>query len=288
MANERRDLASLRAYAAQRAAIDPIPRGLWKNGVGGIMSLAIVVGTAAATMELLGNSFFSWMLTLMSIVVGPVLITALDSSIRQPRSDLERHQVQLHSLLKEIANMGKRRVEREIDPIAGQILEACAMQRERVLMALNSAAWITRASNEPWRSVREQSLQAAESAMEEAIVLSSPFIGPGRGKEEGEWAKVVSDFAEKGVGAAIRQVDRILSPRPALSDQNVPAPLRPALAVATKLQALADEVEMGADAATAATVSAAGSSLDQALQNLKAIQQAEQELDGTQVQQRLQ
>lgn len=287
MANERRDLASLRAYAAQRAAIDPIPRGLWKNGVGCIMSLAIVVGTGAATMELLGN-WLAWMLTMMSFVAAPILITALDSSIRQPRTDLERHQVQLHSLLKEIANMGKRRIEKEIDPVAGQILEACAMQRQRVITALNSAAWTTRASTEPWRSVREQSMQAAESAMEEAIVLSSPFIGPGRGKEEGEWAKVVSDFAEKGVGAAIRQVDRILSPRPALSDQNVPAPLRPALAVATKLQALADEVEMGADAATAATVSVAGSSLDQALQNLRAIQQAEQELDGTQVQQRLQ
>ena len=161
------------------------------------------------------------------------------------------------------------------------------MQFDRIEATLNSAAWQGKAAVEPYKSVREQSLHAAQNALDEALVLCSPFIGANRGsQEEDEWKKVVDEFLTRGAGAAIRAADRLIGSRPPLDPTLVPTALQPALGVATKMQALADEVDAASE--TAMTQSAAGSSLDLALQNLRAVQQAEKELDGEVIQQRLQ
>jgi hypothetical protein len=287
MAQERRDLPNLRAYVQKRAMNDPIRRGVWKSGLGCVGLLGFAAVGTWASIEFL-SWWFAMPALLFSMGLGAGIMTILDQAIRQPRDDAERHQVQLHGLFKAIAGMGGKRIQKEVDPVAAQILEACAIQRERVISSLSSPMWTSRGNNEMWRSVRDESLAAAESAMEEAVVLASPFIGPGRGREEDEWYKVVTDFLDKGVGAAIRRVDRLMAKRAPLDEASVPKALRPAFEVAMKLQALADEVESAAETAMTAP-SSAGSSLDQALQNLKAVQEAEQELDApTQVQQRLQ
>lgn len=285
MAKESRDLQALRAYAKERSSVEPITRGRTLQTAGGFaVFLMGLVGAWAI------GTYWTWWLVGLGFVLGAgisgSILSSMVSAVRRPRTEEEKVAVQVHGLLKSLGNMGKQKVRTNVDPVAGQILEACVIHRNRIIASLDSVAWTTRAVNEPWKSVRDQARIAAEAAMDEALILCSPFIGAGRGvKDEEEWGKVITDFLDKGVGAAIRRVDKILAPKKPLDISQVPSQLRPAFDVASKLQSLADEVDATSEAAAAET-STAGATLDQALSNLRAIQQAEKELDES-LQQRL-
>lgn len=281
MARERlrNDLPYLGAYLEEALARPPLRQGL-PALVGCFVPLGIgVLAASALHINAFASVFAFFGGTVLAFIAGQFL----DRHLSQPRNEQEVKRARTTEIVHRLASDGANKTAKNVVPLAGQLLESCALQRARIYSALRTQAWDSRAEETHWRSVRDQSLKAADEAMDEAILLCDPFVGKAFGKGKGDWREMVAEvLVAPSLGDALGRVDQMLRGTPDIEGYdaaNLPAPLRPVHGVASKLKALAKEVEAAAEQRARSVTIESGNSIDSALEQLQAIRLAETELD---------
>jgi hypothetical protein len=165
-------------------------------------------------------------------------------------------------------SMQRRRLHREVDEGAAALLEEATRGYMRIINAFELPFWRDAQLPTHWRAVKEQSMLAADSAMDELLVLLKGCIHPGR--RRGGLEEVVEDVMD-GLQIKRRKAGEVL-----------PSTFEPARELAEKIGTLAGEVERatrevaGDKALTGHFTS--GAAIDMALFELQTVQNAENEL----------
>lgn len=215
-----------------------------------------------------------WTIPLVVVTCGPIvawLVTAISNRVHK-RSDAELERLKkLKPLMKNLKGfLDSSRLHRHIQPVAAALFEECARNWQRIQEAANGPAWSQSNLPQHWKGVRDQSLLASELAMEDVVLLLQTSI-VSQPKNE-EWQTVFTDFLQGLIGQ-----------EPSAPDvDHFPAEYEAAREVAWKLQRLANEVEGATkrlllDEGVRKQFSS-GESLDMVLSELRAIQEAETEL----------
>lgn len=181
----------------------------------------------------------------------------------------------------------RRRVHREMDAGAAIALESCARSYLQVRRTLTSAAW-SGALDENWAMMRAEAMERADDAMDEAIYLCRSWIGEARQARKTNWKRVLGDLLEGDFDDVIERFterdeddedERGLEFRPPLRQSSGFA-LQPVRQIGQNLKRLAQELEeatslLGQPQSDAPTQT----ELEQTLQNLRELKQAESELN---------
>ena len=167
------------------------------------------------------------------------------------------------------AMLKSRRLHKELDGSAAQLLEESARYWSEIGACLSAGEWSDPNLAPHWLSIRNQSFAAADQAMEEEVVLLQSSFTPGiRNKS---WESVLEDVIDTFVR----------SPRMARSD-HLPPGFQQAREVAEKLKLMT----YGLRSATNDLVQSenpvagrrAGTAIDVALNEIQTVQEAEREL----------
>ena len=266
-----RDLIYFKEYLREKSH-HPLAHRDWPWALIAPLALIGIGGLSVLVAEELP----AWLLILfvpLALVIFISTAVRTSYSLQQPRNDEEKRQMRAYDTAKFLSRAlyGK-----QIHPFAARLLEGCAYHRARVLAAVNKPGW----EHSHLRSVREQSIKAANEAMDDAMEICANFAGPGHSRGAA-WKDLAQDFAEGQIGDALKRLTTMLEadrPGEIVDRRKLPPELWPAYEIAVKLQKLASEIESSAQKlATPAEVES--NSLDQVLSDLAAIRQAEQELE---------
>jgi hypothetical protein len=246
----------------------------------GLVAPVALIGIGGAT-AFLAREIPAWMLILfVPLALGIFISTAVRISwaLQLPRNEQEQRQMRAFENAKFLS---RAYYAKHVHPFAARLLEGCAYHRARVLAAVQKPGW----EMGHLRNVREQAVQAANSAMEDAMEICASFAGPGHSRGAA-WKDLAQDFAEGQIGDALKRLQIMLEadrPGEIIDRKKLPPELWPAYEIAVKLQKLASEMETTAQSLMdPATVSQPSNNLDQVLSDLAAIKQAERELESDQ------
>jgi hypothetical protein len=178
----------------------------------------------------------------------------------------------------------EKKLHKRVDPAALHLMEAGAENWARIKQALASPFWSSEKLAGHWTTIREQTEQAADRAMEDLMVLGATCIGeePQGRKEDIEDA--VEDFFDLSFFDAIDNIKRAASSdwmSYAYHSPNAKAIYEPGRLIAVRLQELAQEVEDMQDEIIeeqSQDQPASAESIDVVLSELRAFKQAEVEL----------
>lgn len=264
----RRELTHLHAYVEERSR-SPFASRDWPWGLIGPLGVAAVV---------VGCGFLAEELPIWIVAVAfPVALLSfagvafkISWALREPRNEAEQRAVEASRRARALGGLLSRR---QFNPLAGQILESCAYQRDRVCRAIEGLA--------PGRlpGIREQALAAANEGVDDAIAICLQHAGHERAGSE--WRNLAQDVAEGRLGGAIKRLQDMLEsgkPGRILDRKDLPPELWPAYEIAVKLQRIATEIESEARKA-APPVEESEEALDQILRRLAEVRTAEEELD---------
>jgi|GEM_PF-4385994 len=266
-----RDLTYLRAYLREKSH-HPFAHRDWPWGL--IAPLGLIGIGAVAVM--LAEELPPWILILfvpIAIVAAATSAIRISWSLQQPRNGEEQKRMRGFGNAKVLT---RAQWAHQIQPFAARLLEGCAYHRARILATVQKPGW----EMSHLRSVKEQAIQAADEAMEDAMQHCMSFVGPGLGHGS-PWKDLAQDFAEGQIGDALARLQTMLEadrPGEIVDRRKLPAELWPVYDIAIKLQRLATEIEI-AGRQTTAPSEPQSSSLDQVLSNLSDIRQAEKELE---------
>ncbi len=165
----------------------------------------------------------------------------------------------------------RRRLHRDLSSSTATVLEEGARQWSRVQNALKSPFWQDSNLPEHWRALRDQASQNAERAMLELILLLQSGFRPNTGGRN--WESVVVDVVEQLGGKVTVNRD----------DEMVPITYQQARELLVVLSELADEIESSTrDLSEVSSMTddrmRARLAMNQTVQELKAIREAEEEL----------
>jgi hypothetical protein len=224
---------------------------------------AITFSTTSLVVTIILLNLVCWLAILGYHMYEKKKMAAEKPAERKHQAEAEAIVVQMYQALY------RKRLHKELDDSAGALLEDCGRNYMRIQNTLSMPFWMSDELPGHWRAVRDQSLLAAEQAMDEALVMLKGSFHPGRRK--GNWEEIVEDVMSEFTQPAKRRPVDHLSPG-----------FRPAREIAEKLKLLASEVEratgdLAKDEAIAEEFTA-GASLEMALSELKTIQVAEDEL----------
>ncbi len=271
-----RDLTYFRAYLREKSH-HPFAHRDWPWGLIGPLGL-IAIGGAAV---LLAEELPAWILILfipLALVTFIATAVRLSSILQQPKTADEERKMRGFENAKFFS---RAFFSHQIQPFAARLLEGCAYHRARVLAAVDKPGW----EISHLRSVREQAINAANDAMEDAMQYCLNFAGPGQGRGAA-WKELAQDFAEGQIGDALVRLQTMLEadrPGEIVDRRRLPTELWPVYDIAIKLQKLATEMELAGKQA-AEPAQASTNSLDQVLSDLAEIRKAEKELDTEQQQ----
>lgn len=227
---------------------------------------------------------------LLTLVVGtPVVVATLAlvlGRLGKPRSAEEKRRAAIHTLLESVgASIERKRLHREIDPTAAQLWEAAAYYWLAIRETLDGPWWASATGQ--YAALREQSKRAADEAMDEIVLLGSSCMGrPGRERKD-DLRDAVEDLAELDIAEALEGFKRLAgSDKQAYSHRspNIAAVFPAMRDLAEKLKLMSAEVsDLSQKAAATATAGPeslpAASGIDLVLTELKAVRQAESELE---------
>lgn len=264
----RRELDHLRGYVEERSR-PPFASRDWPWGLIGPLGLAAIV----IAFGFLAEELPIWLIAVafpIALLSFAGVALKISWALREPRDDAERREVEASQRARVLGGFLHRR---QFNPLAGQILESCAYQRDRVRAAIEGLA--------PGRlpGIREHALAAANEGVDDAIAICLHFAGNER--TQSEWRNLAQDVAEGRLGGAIQRIQDMLEsgkPGRILDRKDLPPELWPAYEVAIKLQRLATEIESAARKAVP-PVEESGEALDQMLRRLAEVRTAEEELD---------
>lgn len=286
-------LPNLADYLQARAAKHPKSR-TDAYIVGGAIAVSAVALGVASIVGRLTSSWASVGIALgVSLVVFGAGFAAWAVGRLRPRSEED---VRIRTLYKAIdqyhASLSRRKLHRELDPVAAQLLEACAHYWKRVQATLGGPFW-TGSLSAAYRGVREEAIEAADRAMDEAVVLCASCMGAPSKSKADDLKSVFQDFADLDISDAMEGLKRIAkadSRDYAHRSPNLQTVFEPVRDIAEKLKMLSSEVERMSQRAMTETKLSGGlttgaASLDDVLGDIRSIQQAEAELDQQRLQQ---
>ena len=183
-----------------------------------------------------------------------------------------------------------KKLHRWLDPIAGQLLEAGTYHWKRVHDHLNLPFWQSDDLPNHWSALREKSIEAADNAMAELVVLCSGCVGEPTKSRDDDLKDVIEDFVDLDIQDALQGLGRIVSSDDQAYSFHSPEAqviFEPGRAIAERLKELADQVEQASTRARSESVDIpAGAysteSIDILLIEFRAVKQAEDELHQTQ------
>jgi hypothetical protein len=180
----------------------------------------------------------------------------------------------------------QRKLHKWMDPMILQLLEAAAYHWTRVRTALTGPAWSAKDLPEHWKAVRQSALGAADDGMRDLVLMAQPCVGPPQRDRGRELKEVFESFVDLEIADALQGLKSISQTDWAAYSHQSPVAgeaFNPMRVVAEKIKDLADEVEdLSLELAHQTgdrSLSHAGRSIDVVLSELKAIKQAESELE---------
>lgn len=260
---------------------------------GALWGLAGCIATPALLVLLtvfLSTFISTWIAVIFSLTVGtPVLLSifgAISKRLNQPRTPEQvRRQRFRQALEKYHAPLSKKRLHKEIDPVAGQLLEASAFHYRRICTGLDSGFWASEQLPQHWCEMKSQIQKAADDAMEDATMLCVDCLGKASRTRKDDFKDAFEGFADLAWVDALQNLGQVVTAsedKYAYRSPHLPLVFEPGRRIAEKLQQLADEVEQRAlevarESTTAAFTSS--ESIDSVLRQMQSIHQAETELD---------
>lgn len=178
----------------------------------------------------------------------------------------------------------RRKLHREVDGVALQLLEAISYWYLRALDILNSGVWVSPDLGGQWKGVRAQALGALDAALFEALVLCQQCIGQPPKK------KNLSDFIEDILDLDILDALEGLKVGSGRRFRGYESPhirvvFEPVRDLAERIKSLAEEVETLSKDLLSSQRSVLGArlggdaSIELVLREIKELRKAESELD---------
>lgn len=238
-----------------------------------VAALGVTVGLAFA-MPVLAP--VSWVPA--GVILGGWL-TFAERKVREPKTAEDRYNDEIDAVLKRyLESMEYRRLHRDLDYTAAQLLEATAYYWNKIRLQLNTPSWAGDAAPLHLRAARNQTLEAIDQAMHEQISLCVRCLAlPGQKKTD------FRDMIEDVIGL---DVDRMLdglrggaTVKKGYHSDHLPEIFEPARAIAERLRDLSTEIEqMSLENMRELQQTGARGSIDSVIKNLRDIQIAEAEL----------
>jgi len=263
-------------------------RTAWKFGIAGLG----FIGAA-------GAAFFSqrlgwplWVALPTFMVSTSFILNQVDLWLKKPRSTDERYYLELDAIATKYAlSMNRRRLHRELDYTAAQLLEASAYYWVRIVNHLNTPAWNSDATPAHLRAIRLQTMQAATEAMREQMALCARCLAmPGHNK-----GTDLREVLEDSLGIDVEKILDSLRASPimkkGIQSEHLPEIFDSSRNLAEKLKRLSGEIDQMA-IENMKTFQGDGSgavaSIDAVLRGLHEVRAAETELsDGESLRERL-
>ncbi|HXH59927.1 MAG TPA: hypothetical protein VNI20_01065 [Fimbriimonadaceae bacterium] len=243
--------------------------------------VALSIGLLTAN---IGAGLLAATVALPASVLGWYLI---DRHVKKPKTPEEARRMEAWKVAGTLHTLGnQRRLHKVLDPTISQLLEACAYHYERIEAALKGEYWANENLPAHWRSVRSQSMEAADQAMEELLMLAAPCMGEPQSDKGRVFKETVEDFFEldfANVLGGLREIAGSDWTRFAHRSPNAPAAFEAGRKIAERLKRLADEIESKTATVAQETggpvqVDSAVESIDVVLSEISAVKEAEQEL----------
>lgn len=251
-------------FLAKRSS-DPVLGGLLAVSIMAVALSAVSMTSPAPT----GHLFSTVALVLSGIFLVAV---ATVSTIFWRKRSLRRldPRFQLHEEAVALARqmLTSKRLHKDLDGSSAQLLEESACFWREIKAELDSPFWRNPELPVHWKTVRLQTSNAADAAMEEMLVLLRSSFHPA---DHHGWEVMVEDVVETFVtGPKLRKGDRI------------PPGFAEARQIADKLKMAASQVRTAAAEITAESgtkpLLSSGAALDMAIGDMRSLQEAEQEL----------
>ena len=254
-------------------------RTAWKFSIAGLSFIG--AGGAAFLASRMGVPIW---IAMPSFMIGTsFLLHNVDVWLKKPRSTDERYFLELDAIALQYAqSMNRRRLHRELDYTAAQLLEASAYYWVRIRNHMNTPAWNSEATPAHLRAVRMQTLQAATEAMREQMALCARCLNiPGQPKTTD-----LRDVLEDTLGIDVEKILDSLRSNPivkkGIQSEHLPEIFDSSRNIAEKLKRLSGEIDKMA-IENMKTFQGDGSgavaSIDAALRGLHEVRAAETELN---------
>lgn len=241
------------------------------SSTGCFVSAIAAYGAFFLTLPELGVLRAALVSVLVIMPLAAFITNRLFALTTKPRTpEAERAALVNETLMVLHSKSTRRRMGREVDPVAAALLEESARHWTRVQTALSGPFWSSKNLPAHWQGVRDRSWAAANAAMDELILLLRPLAltPPADGPREGVLDAIMEAVFDQA--------------RPPVNMQ-LPPGFEPARAVAERLKLLAGEVErtskeLAEDQLAQGEVQSA-TALESCLAELRSLRQAEQELE---------
>ena len=186
--------------------------------------------------------------------------------------------------LKELQD--ERKLHKWVDPAILQLIEAACYHWTRVKATLDSPTWDRPDLGQHWQSIKQQSWQAANHALEELFLMSRACIGEPTRDKQAAVKDVMNDFRDLDVVDALQGLSKIATSDwrdYAYQSPQTPLVFEPGRKIAERIKALADEIERTSTEIPQREYMPTSSqdavdSLDGLLSEIRAVREAETEL----------
>ncbi|MCW5940281.1 MAG: hypothetical protein KF884_11245 [Fimbriimonadaceae bacterium] len=186
----------------------------------------------------------------------------------------------------------QRKLHKWMDPMILQLLEAASYHWTRLQTVLNGPAWSARDLPDHWKGIRQSAMAAADDGMRELVLMAQPCVGPPQRDRSEDLKGVVESFVDLEIADALQGLKSMSQANWAAYSHQSPRAsevFNPMRVVAEKIKDLADEIDdLSLELAHQSddrALAPAGRSIDVVLSELRAIKQAEIELEQEQLRQ---
>ena len=211
------------------------------------------------------------------VVVLLGVLSKLLQKLSKPRNpEQERRDEVLRPYLK-LAEY--RRLHRNIDSTALQLLEASAYYWSKLRIRLNSAAWNSHSTPLHLSAIRAQTLEAIDHAMEEQIELCLKCVIPIGTKPKTDLREIMEDVIGLDVDDVLDSLKKGLKVKSGTQSGRIHEIFEPSRAIAEKLKMLSEELDQISTENAIGVSTQSGSRLDSALRDLQDVKTAYVELD---------
>jgi len=278
------NLSSFLEYAKETT----VPK---KKGLPNILSFVLFAATTVGAYMLAHQWLSIFPSLLVTFFIGmPIagsVVAAIDNELKRPKTPQEHEDVRRHQIVNDLhSRADSRKLHKELDPSAAQLLEACAHYWNQIRRALTGPAWADPDVSGQYAMLREQSFQAANGAMLEALLLCAPCVGTPQRKKSDDLKEAWEDLLDLDWEDALdgfRRVAKAESHEYAFHSPHIRQVFQPVREIAERLKMLAEEVEqvssemLHSKAALPGTGAVSG--IDLVLKEFQMSRQAEAELD---------
>ena len=239
--------------------------GIVAGVLGGIFGVLAGMGVVSASPQVIATIVVALNLGVWLAIGGFWLAAKRRRAERRPR----RHQRQAEATLAQMHYaLYRRRLHRDLDPVAGTLLEEAARIYLRLRQTLEGPFWSGRDLPEHWKTVRGQALRASDEAMDEIVVILADCLKTGR--------------AQSGVFELVEQVVDSIKGGTIPAADGTPSGFAQAREIAAGLGKLAGEIETATEQVVREESVAADfsslNSIDLCLGELRTVRQADEEM----------